>query len=207
MKIVKPKLKKILNNVEITYDMLKDDLVDLEVINKTIDFKIEDISFDGCKFINVDFSTYSLKNVDLIDCVFENCNLSGSDFSNKSIIRCSFIDCNLVGSNFINSGIIDVSILNSKCDYVNFSDCKMKHFLLKNNSVKEGRLVSSNLEDVYFDNVNFYGCEFLNTKLSGIDFSNSDINNIGVTANDIKGIIVNTEQALMLINLFGIVVK
>ena len=40
-----------------------------------------------------------------------------------------------------------------------------------------------------------------------IDFSNCNINEIGVSSNDIKGIIVNSEQALMLITLFGIIVK
>lgn len=207
MKIVKPNLRKNLNNVELDYTMINEDLIDLEIINQVIDFKIDNICFNGCKFINVDFSRYPLKKVSLIDCIFEKCNLSGSDFSNTSIYRCTFEECNLLGSNFIMSGIIDVSIIDSKCDYINFSDSKFKHFLLKNSSVKEGRVVHSILDDVSFENVNFNESEFLNTKLGGIDFSSCNINNIGITTNDIKGVIVSEEQALMLINLFGIVVK
>ena len=44
-------------------------------------------------------------------------------------------------------------------------------------------------------------------KAENIDFSNCNINEIGVSSNDIKGVIVNSEQALMLISLFGIIIK
>jgi hypothetical protein len=47
----------------------------------------------------------------------------------------------------------------------------------------------------------------LNTSLKGLDFSNCIIDRIGVRGDDIRGMIVNDSQALMLISLFGIVVK
>lgn len=62
-------------------------------------------------------------------------------------------------------------------------------------------------EDINFEDTNFGSSEFLNTVLKGIDFSSCNISDIGVSPNDVKGIVVNVEQALMLISLLGIIVK
>ena len=68
-------------------------------------------------------------------------------------------------------------------------------------------MVSSSLENVIFKNSDFEKTEFLNTKLKGIDFSSCNINDISIGPNDIKGTIVSQEQALVLISLFGIIIK
>ena len=207
MNLIKPKISKYLEVVKLDLSMVKNDLVDLMVCDQIIDFSIEDIEFNGCKFINVDFSKYPLKNISFIDCIFEKCNLYGSSFIEKGINRTKFDRCNMVGCDFISCNFNDVIILNSKCDYINFSDSKMKHFMIQDTVVKEGRFVSVKLNDINFNNVDFSNCEFLNTKLQGIDFSNCDINNISVSSNDIKGIIVNETQAIMLVSLLGIIIK
>lgn len=207
MKIVSPKISKYLEEVKLDSAMINNDLVDIKITDQDIDFKIENIEFNGCYFINVDFSKYPLKNISLIDCIFEKCNLSGSDFSDIGIHRVRFDRCNMVGGDFISSSLVDVSILDSKCNYINFSDSKLKHFEIEASIIKEGRFVSSNFDDISFKDNDFEATEFLNTKLKGIDFSSCNINDIGVSPNDIRGVIVNDEQALMLISLFGIIIK
>ena len=207
MKIVKPKISKYLDKVILNEDITMDDLIDIEVENQEIDFKIKEREFNGCRFINVDFSLFPLENISLIDCIFECCNLSGCDFSGNSIHRVKFDRCNMVGCNFILSSIKDVSVFESKGNYINFSDSKIKYFEIVDSVFKEGRFVSTKFEDCVFDKVNFEGCEFLNTSLKGIDFSSCIIDGIGVRGDDIRGMIVNDSQALMLIGLFGIVVK
>lgn len=207
MKIVNPKIGKYIKNVKLDEGMVREDLFDVENTYQEIDFMIENIELNGCRFVNVDFSSFPLKNVDLIDCIFEKCNLSGSDFSNRGMHRVKFDKCNMVGCSLISSSIKDVSILESKANYINFSSGKIVNFEIKNSVVKEGSFVSSSLTNIIFDEVDFEGCEFLNTKLENIDFSNCNINEIGVSSNDIKGVIVNEQQALMLITLFGIIVK
>lgn len=207
MKIVSLKIIKNLEEIELNQNMVGNDFIDLLIKNQSITFQIEGIEFNGCKFINVDFSKYPLKNISFIDCIFEKCNLYGSSFIEKGINRTKFDRCNMVGCDFISCNFNDVIILNSKCDYINFSDSKMKHFMIQDTVVKEGRFVSVKLNDINFNNVDFSNCEFLNTKLKGIDFSNCDINNISVSSNDIKGIIVNETQAIMLVSLLGIIIK
>ena len=80
MKIIKPKISKYLKDLALDASIVKNDVVDIEVIGQEIDFEIEGIEFNGCRFVNVDFSKIPLKNVDLIDCIFEKCNLSGGGF-------------------------------------------------------------------------------------------------------------------------------
>lgn len=207
MKIVKPKLSKYIEELVLYEESTYNDLVDIFVTDQEIDFKIEGIEFNGCKFVNVDFSKFPLKRVDLIDCIFERCNLSGSSFNDRGIHRVCFDRCNLVGCDFIGSSLSDISILESKCNYVNFSNSTIKGFLIKESNLKEGRIVDTKFSNVEFDNVDFSGVEFLNTKLAGLDFSNCNIDDMGVNVNDIRGVTVNNEQALMLISLLGIVVK
>lgn len=206
-KIIKPKISKNLIETEFTKEKSREDCFDLFIQNCELDFEIQGIEFNGCRFEKVDFSKCYIKDVDFIDCIFKNCNLSGSDFSNRSIHRCNFLQCNLVGCDFIQSGLQDVSIMDCKCDYVNFSSSQIKHFLIKDSVFRKGRVVDVQLMDVSFEQVNFEETEFLHTQLGGIDFSNCNIFNIAVLANDVKGIIVNTEQALMLISLLGIEIK
>lgn len=207
MKLINPKISNYLESVLLDKFMIHEDLVDLLICDQIIDFSIEDIEFNGCKFINVDFSKYPLKNVCFLDCIFEKCNLSGSSFIGKGINRTKFDRCNMVGCDFISCNFNDAVILNTKCDYINFSDSKMKHFIIQDTVVKDGRFVSVKFNDINFNNVDFSNSEFLNTKLQGIDFSNCNINNISVSSNDIKGIIVNETQAIMLVSLLGIIIK
>ena len=70
MKLVKPKLSKYLDEIKLSREVVNDDLVDLMATNQEIDFEIEGIEFNGCKFIEVDFSKISFKNVNLIVCIF-----------------------------------------------------------------------------------------------------------------------------------------
>ena len=207
MKIVSPKISKYLEEVKLDSAMINNDLVDIKITDQDIDFKIENIEFNGCYFINVDFSKYPLKNISLIDCIFEKCNLSGSDFSDIGIHRVRFDRCNMVGCDFISSSLSNVSILETKGNYINFSNSKISHFEIVNSVVKEGRFVACSLEDVSFEEIDFERTEFLNTKLKGLDFCSCNINDIGVSPNDIRGVNVNDEQALMLISLFGIIIK
>ena len=131
----------------------------------------------------------------------------GIDFSSKSIHRVCFKNCNLGSTNYIMSSVKDVLIDDCKCDYINFSDSKIDVLEVKNGLFREARFVSTTLKNVTFNGVNFRGCEFLNTFLKNIDFSSCDISDVRVDANDIKGMIVNESQALILVNLLGIIIK
>ena len=207
LKIVKPRLSKYLTEKNFSKEDSRGDCYDLWIRNCSLEFHMEEVEFNGCKFEKVDFSSAQIRNVDFIDCVFEHCNLSGVDFSNRSIHRCSFEHCNLVGCDFIQSGLQDISITDSKCDYVNFSSSQMKHFSIKDSVFRKGRVVDVQWSDIYFEKINFEETEFLHTKLDGIDFGNCNIDRISVLASDVKGMIVNPEQALMLISLLGINIK
>ena len=151
MKIVKPKISKYLTEVKLTKELVSEDLFDVQVNFHDVDFEIEGIEFNGCKFVGVDFSIIPLKNIDLIYCVFDKCNLAGCNFNNKGIHRVIFEKWNMVGCDFIISSLNDVSILDSKCNYINFSDSKIRHLEIRNSILKEGRFVGCDFENILFD--------------------------------------------------------
>ena len=185
----------------------RNNLIDIFIHDEKLNHDLEELEINGCYFKNVDFSNILVRNCDFIDCIFENCNLMGIDFSSKSIHRVCFKNCNLGSTNYIMSSIKDVLFDDCKCDYINFSDSKIDTLEVQDSLFREGRFVNTKLKNVAFNEVNFRACEFLNTPLKDIDFSSCDISNIKVNANDIKEMIVNENQALMLVNLLGIIVK
>lgn len=207
MKIMSPKIGKQLVEKKITKEDCQEDWNDWLIENQVIDFSVQGLEFNGCKFINVDFSKCSMKDVDLLDCIFEKCDLAGKDFSNRSIHRCQFQNCNLVGCDFIQSSIQDVLIIHSKGDYVNFSDSNIRRLEIRSSTLRDGRFVSIQFKDVIFDGIDFQKTEFLNTQLKGIDFSSCNIQDIALTPNDIRGAILSYEQVILLSSLFGIIIK
>lgn len=205
-KRVEPKVSNNFSEIDISKIDFSNNIDNLLIKDKDIDKDIRDIEFNGCKFINVNFMG-KIEMCDFIDCIFINCSFNSLDFSNRSIHRVSFKHCNLSGSNFIVSSIRDVIIYDCKGDYVNISDSKIERLEIVLSLFKESRFINNSFKDIVFDKVNFKGSEFLSNKLEGIDFSSCNISEISISSYDVKGMIVNDEQALMLISLFGIVVK
>jgi uncharacterized protein YjbI with pentapeptide repeats len=62
----------------------------------------------------------------------------------------------------------------------------------------------TNLE---FIKSNLERCEFQKTKLKNLDVTGCVITNIGVDINNLKGLIVDTNQALILSTILGITIK
>lgn len=205
-KRMEPKISNCLDVIDISKIDFSNNLDNLLIKDKDINNDIRDIEFNGCKFINVNFMG-KIERCDFIDCIFINCNFNSLDFSNRSIHRVSFRHCNLSGVNFIVSSIRDVIITDCKGDYGNISDSKVERLEIVLSLFRDSRFINNSFKDIIFDKVNFKGSEFLSSKLEGIDFSSCDISDISISSYDVKGMIVNDEQALMLISLLGIVVK
>ena len=60
---------------------------------------------------------------------------------------------------------------------------------------------------VVFDNCNLDGAEISNTNMQLIDFSTCSINNLLIDRYSLNGLTVNSEQALSLAKLLGIIIK
>ena len=79
--------------------------IDQNIQQRTI---IQDLTFDGCLFENIDFTKVSLKHLDLIDVTFDKCDLSNQNFDHQYLNRVQFKNCKLTGTSFIETNLKDV---------------------------------------------------------------------------------------------------
>ena len=98
---------------------------------KNVDYtgeKFAKSEFDGCEFINCDFSKSNLSNIDFMDCSFGGCNFSLAVLDNTRIKNIKFKDCRLMGIDFskCNNFLFAASFANCQMDYCSFYQKKMK---------------------------------------------------------------------------------
>ena len=108
MKLVAPKLSYIeKTSFEECLKKMKfqDVHIDQNIQQRTI---IQDLTFDGCLFENIDFTKVSLKHLDLIDVTFDKCDLSNQNFDHQYLNRVQFKNCKLTGTSFIETNLKDV---------------------------------------------------------------------------------------------------
>ena len=111
MKLVAPKLSYIeKTSFEECLKKMKfqDVHIDQNIQQRTI---IQDLTFDGCLFENIDFTKVSLKHLDLIDVTFDKCDLSNQNFDHQYLNRVQFKNCKLTGTSFIETNLKDVLLI------------------------------------------------------------------------------------------------
>ena len=170
--------------------------------------KINKCEFNNVKLLNINF-----KNVEFFEVCFTDCDLSNTIFEECHLTRVIFKNCKLLGVNisgvsYLNNVIID----ECHCKYIYFSGNEkipmpFSNIIIKNSDLTGSRFLYIKLNETVFDNVILKYSEIFNTSFREIDLSNCQINDMKISIFDARGVIVNENQALALINLFGIVVK
>ena len=88
----------------------------------------------------------------------------------------------------------------------NFSDVKFQNVRVQNCLFRDTRIFSSCFKEVVFLYCMLDHTEFYKSALNGIDLSSSTLCGGRFCIEDLKGAIVNSEQALALAKLLGIVI-
>lgn len=128
--------------------------------------------FDGCTFLNCDFSAANWNESDLVNCRFENCNFALAKFSGTGMKEVQFLGCKLIGINFDNCSDFLFSVGFQKCtlDYSSFTEKKMKKSKFADCSMKEVDFSGADLSQAVFDNCDLSGAVFQQTNLEKADF-------------------------------------
>ena len=79
--------------------------------------------------------------------------------------------------------------------------------LFDNCNLNESSLIETNLKNIEFNNCNLNKSEIFNTSLKDIDLSSCDIHSIIIDNNSIKGLIIDSSQAIDLINMLEVKIK
>lgn len=126
MKLVAPKLSYIeKTSFEECLKKMKfqDVHIDQNIQQRTI---IQDLTFDGCLFENIDFTKVSLKYLDLIDVTFDKCDLSNQNFDHQYLNRVQFKNCKLTGTSFIETNLIQSELASLHHKGLDLSTCQIQ---------------------------------------------------------------------------------
>lgn len=202
----KPKISLNLEKKSINDEFLEDEIEGYLFSYEKVNKQIKDVAFNGCRFENVDFSSFPLVNVDLIDCVFDSCDLTKSDISSKLFLRCIFNNCKFLGADFIDVIIKHVTFSSSNLEYLNFSS-KFTDVSFNECKIKNGRFFDCVFKDVKIDYCDLSDCEIFKTSLNEVDLSTSKIENINSDIESIKGSKVDTLGMFEIARILGIEIK
>ncbi len=80
------------------------------------------VSFSDIVFEHCEFEEQRFTHSEWLDCIFKNSVLSNQDFSASVFYRCVFEHCQLLGTNFSTNRWKETRVVDSRGDYLNFSE-------------------------------------------------------------------------------------
>lgn len=205
MKINKPKIKRQLEEANLS--VFSEEVIDDTYFTDTkIPSNLLTIEFNGCHFKNVCFSRIPT-SVSFYDCIFEACDFSNVTLDNASFMRCRFSNTKLMGLILSNVSMQDVSFSSCMFDYASFLESSITKCIFQNSSIKEVRFFKVKYHLVEFETCEIVRIENISTSLKDIDFSSCLLIGGTFSLPDLRGVILNSEQALEVTKLFGILIK
>jgi uncharacterized protein YjbI with pentapeptide repeats len=162
--------------------------------------------FNGCQFNRVRFSG-DLKKVKFIDCLFLNCDLSNVELSQSLFHRVKFDQCKGTGSVFRKSKFKFTEFSKSQFSITDFSESIFESVKMTECNFTEGAFQSCRQSDFKTSLVDFSLADFTETSLSKMDLSGCNINGLRLSPQHLKGLMVDSLQAIALVQLLGIHVK
>ena len=193
MKLVAPKLSYIeKTSFEECLKKMKfqDVHIDQNIQQRTI---IQDLTFDGCFFENIDFTKVSLKHLDLIDVTFDKCDLSNQNFDHQYLNRVQFKNCKLTGT--------------CQGRYSNLSSSQLLNVMFDHCDLQEASFYDANFKKIQFNETNLIQSELASLHHKGLDLSTCQIQGAMFDLASLKGLIINDFQAVDLIGILGVKVK
>lgn len=187
-------------------DRIEDIIVCENIITGEDFYRIELSSaiFQKCMFTNCNFLKGSFVDVKFAACDFSNCNFEETYFD-----RCRFEECKCMGINLSESVIKNTLFKESGLQYAVFDKSKITDSGFCNVDFTEGSFSEVNLKGFTAKDCNFIKSNFFKTSLKNIDFSSSELilPILSSPPEELRGSIISPNQALDLIELWGIKVK
>jgi uncharacterized protein YjbI with pentapeptide repeats len=143
----------------------------------------------------------------LIDCQFEDDDLAGVQLTKLYARRLVLVRCRLLGAAVIDADLSDVVVQHSKLDLCRCWNSKLAQARFEHCSLREASFDGSDLSGVRFLRCDLSGADLRNTKLRGADLRGSDLSGVQVSARELHGAIIDPQQAVGLIELFGVKVR
>lgn len=129
--------------------------------------------FDGCHFVNGQFSGCDFSGSIFTGCTFTDCNLSMAQLSATQLAGVVFKNCKMLGLSFdqCSDFLFEVSFDHCTLDFSSFAHKKMPKTSFAGCSLKEVSFIEADLSGADFDHADLTLAVFNQTQLAGADFT------------------------------------
>jgi len=194
----------------------------------TADFFIEDEAFfEGQQFILADCSYLTAKNLiirqstlekitlhkarldnfEASNVIFRNCDFSNIEWLKASFHQVIFEQCKLTGANFAESYLRDCQFHDCLCDFTSFSQSNLKVVQFSQCHLTESEFYNIKWQHLTLIYNDLTRSNWGHTPLNKLDFSQNEFHQISLDHQNLRGLIVNTQQALVIAASCGLVIK
>ena len=127
--------------------------------------------YEGCNFVNCNFSQTQLSGMHFSECVFKACNLSMATLAGTVLQDIMFSDCKMLGLHFETCNQVLFAANYERCalDLCSFYQVKMKKAKFTRCTLKEADFTGADLSEAVFDEADLEGAIFENTTLEKAD--------------------------------------
>lgn len=174
---------------------LRNGEVDLHGIEEPLD----ELQFENCAFVNLDFRRLTLRDVR-----FSRCELPLAQFGDSSLYRVKFDHCRLAGADFTRCSMREIRFEDCMMDYASFGGAKIKHMLFCGGRMQEGSLQSAQWEDLRWEGITIDGTDISDTMLRGMDLSRCEFSHLRISAHLASGLRIRSDQAPTMIRAFEV---
>ena len=150
--------------------------------------QIEKADYEGCYFLNCNFSGIDLSDINFTDCEFIDCNLSSAKIIQTTFGDVLFKDCKMLGLHFENCNEFIFSARFDNCilNFCSFYKRKMKKTSFRRCSLQEADFTETDLTESNFDKCDLKDTKFENTILEKADLRTAFNYSIDPELNKIK---------------------
>jgi uncharacterized protein YjbI with pentapeptide repeats len=167
----------------------------------------ENVRFDAVHIVGGSWNETQVTQLRWLDVLCERCDLSLLEWPKVKWTRVELRDCRLSGAKLLEGELDHVRFIECQLEYATFSATRFRQASFERCRLQEAAFVGADLTGTTFVGCDLRGVDFSKAKLQGVDVRSSTLKEVSVGAGDVRGLVVNKEQASVLAQLFGLVVR
>lgn len=158
-------------------------------------------NYEGCTFLDCDFTNAVLSQLVFADCTFISCNLSMVKSTGTGLRKVRFEHCKLLGFRFDTCAelLFEVEFVHCTLDFASFYGKKMKGTRFSACTLCEADFTQADLTQAVFASCDLERTVFEETTLIGTDFRTATQVVLDPEKNKLKGARFSTANALGLL--------
>jgi uncharacterized protein YjbI with pentapeptide repeats len=167
----------------------------------------ERATFEGVVIAGGTFAETRVAEMRWMDVRCERCDISLVEWTAAKLTRVELVDCRMSGARWVGAELEDVRFVSCQLDYAIFSGARFRRVAFEKCRLRDADFGGADLTGTIFSETELQSVDFGAAKLEGADVRTSTLRDVRLTSRDVRGLVVTRDQAAVLAQLFGLVVK